>query len=42
MENDTLISGKAIAITDEGHLVIRLESGQEKILRSGEISLSSW
>lgn len=42
MENDTLISGKAIAITDEGHLVIRLESGQEKILRSGEISLYSW
>lgn len=42
MENDTLFSGKAIAITDEGHLVIRLESGQEKILRSGEISLSSW
>lgn len=42
MENDTLISGKAIAITDEGHLVIRLESGQEKILRSSEISLSSW
>ncbi|MCR4253688.1 bifunctional biotin--[acetyl-CoA-carboxylase] ligase/biotin operon repressor BirA [Streptococcus uberis] len=42
MENDTLTSGKAIAITDEGHLVIRLESGQEKILRSGEISLSSW
>lgn len=42
MENDTLISGKTIAITDEGHLVIRLESGQEKILRSGEISLSSW
>lgn len=42
MENDTHISGKAIAITDEGHLVIRLESGQEKILRSGEISLSSW
>lgn len=42
MENDILISGKAIAITDEGHLVIRLESGQEKILRSGEISLSSW
>ncbi|WP_203351314.1 bifunctional biotin--[acetyl-CoA-carboxylase] ligase/biotin operon repressor BirA [Streptococcus uberis] len=42
MENDTLISGKAIAITDEGHLVIRLESGQEKILRGGEISLSSW
>lgn len=42
MENDTLISGKAIAITDEGHLVIRLESGQEKFLRSGEISLSSW
>lgn len=42
MENDTLIFGKAIAITDEGHLVIRLESGQEKILRSGEISLSSW
>lgn len=42
MENDTLISGKAIAITDEGHLVIRLESGHEKILRSGEISLSSW
>ncbi|WP_203261101.1 bifunctional biotin--[acetyl-CoA-carboxylase] ligase/biotin operon repressor BirA [Streptococcus uberis] len=42
MENDTLISGKAIAIRDEGHLVIRLESGQEKILRSGEISLSSW
>lgn len=42
MENDTLISGKAIAITNEGHLVIRLESGQEKILRSGEISLSSW
>lgn len=42
MKNDTLISGKAIAITDEGHLVIRLESGQEKILRSGEISLSSW
>ncbi|MFN8649956.1 MAG: hypothetical protein U0043_08810 [Streptococcus sp.] len=29
-------------VTDAGHLVVRLEDGQEKVLSSGEISLSSW
>ena len=34
--------GLATQVTDAGHLVVRLEDGQEKILSSGEISLSSW
>lgn len=34
--------GLATHVTDAGHLVVRLADGQEKILSSGEISLSSW
>ena len=42
IENDTLFSGIAKDITDRGHLLVKLDNGQEKILQSGEISLSSW
>ncbi|CNK75576.1 biotin--protein ligase [Streptococcus agalactiae] len=37
-----MYSGKAIDITDKGYLVVELDDGQLKTLRSGEISLSSW
>lgn len=39
---EKIYSGLATQITDAGHLVVRLDDGQEKILSSGEISLSSW
>lgn len=42
IENDRLFSGIAKDITDHGHLLVKLDNGQEKLLRSGEISLSSW
>ncbi|MBT1048228.1 bifunctional biotin--[acetyl-CoA-carboxylase] ligase/biotin operon repressor BirA [Streptococcus macedonicus] len=42
IENDILFSGVAEEITDHGHLLVKLDNGQEKLLRSGEISLSSW
>ncbi|WP_423217131.1 bifunctional biotin--[acetyl-CoA-carboxylase] ligase/biotin operon repressor BirA [Streptococcus equinus] len=41
-ENDIEFSGLAIDITNQGHLLVKLDNGQEKLLRSGEISLSSW
>jgi S-adenosylmethionine synthetase len=41
-ENDCLYSGIAQDITNQGHLIVKLDNGQEKLLRSGEISLSSW
>ncbi|WP_274656539.1 bifunctional biotin--[acetyl-CoA-carboxylase] ligase/biotin operon repressor BirA [Streptococcus equinus] len=41
-ENDIEFSGLAIDITNQGHLLVKLDTGQEKLLRSGEISLSSW
>ncbi|MCC9729694.1 bifunctional biotin--[acetyl-CoA-carboxylase] synthetase/biotin operon repressor, partial [Streptococcus agalactiae] len=42
MDGQTMYSGKAIDITDKGYLVVELDDGQLKTLRSGEISLSSW
>lgn len=42
IENDQTIQAQAIDITDQGHLIVKLIDGQEKILSSGEISLSSW
>lgn len=41
-ENDIEFTGLAIDITNQGHLLVKLDNGQEKLLRSGEISLSSW
>ncbi|SFG12044.1 bifunctional biotin--[acetyl-CoA-carboxylase] ligase/biotin operon repressor BirA [Streptococcus equinus] len=41
-ENDIEFSGLAIDITNQGHLLVKLDNGQEKLLRSGEVSLSSW
>ncbi|SUO79731.1 bifunctional biotin--[acetyl-CoA-carboxylase] ligase/biotin operon repressor BirA [Streptococcus equinus] len=41
-ENDIEFSGLAIDITNQGYLLVKLDNGQEKLLRSGEISLSSW
>lgn len=35
-------TGRAIQVTDAGHLIVQLEDGQEKILSNGEVSLSSW
>ncbi|MFC3928967.1 bifunctional biotin--[acetyl-CoA-carboxylase] ligase/biotin operon repressor BirA [Streptococcus caprae] len=34
--------GQAIAITDKGGLIVKLPSGQEKEISSGEVSLTSW
>lgn len=42
VENDVTYKGIATDITDTGQLIVQLENGQEKILNSGEISLSSW
>ncbi|VTS12818.1 bifunctional biotin--[acetyl-CoA-carboxylase] ligase/biotin operon repressor BirA [Streptococcus pseudoporcinus] len=42
LEKEQLVTARAIDITDQGHLVVQLADGQEQILRSGEISLSSW
>ena len=42
IENDINYTGLAKDIDSQGHLVVNLEDGREKILRSGEISLSSW
>ena len=42
VENGIEMTGTATDITDQGHLIVRLENGREKILRSGEVSLSSW
>lgn len=42
IENDTLFSGIAENITNRGHLLVKLDNGQEKLLHSGEVSLSSW
>lgn len=41
-ENDRQKTATAIDLTDEGHLIVRLDNGQLQVLRSGEISLSSW
>lgn len=41
-ENGKHYQGMATDITDTGQLVVRLDSGLEKVLNSGEISLSSW
>ncbi|MBY5035267.1 bifunctional biotin--[acetyl-CoA-carboxylase] ligase/biotin operon repressor BirA [Streptococcus gallolyticus] len=42
VENQITFHGQARVITDTGELIVQLENGQEKILSSGEISLSSW
>lgn len=42
IDHNKLFSGIAKDITDCGHLIVKLDNGQEKLLRSGEISLSSW
>ncbi|MGT2924400.1 bifunctional biotin--[acetyl-CoA-carboxylase] ligase/biotin operon repressor BirA [Streptococcus caviae] len=42
VENDVAYRGTAVDITDSGQLIVQLENGEEKILNSGEISLSSW
>lgn len=42
VENQLSYTGLATDITDSGQLVVRLDDGQEKVLNSGEISLSSW
>lgn len=42
VENQLSYIGLATDITDSGQLVVRLDDGQEKVLNSGEISLSSW
>lgn len=42
VENQVSYAGLATAITDSGQLVVKLDDGQEKLLNSGEISLSSW
>lgn len=41
-ENDRQKTATAIDLTDEGHLIVQLDNGQLQVLRSGEISLSSW
>ena len=41
-ENDCLYSGIAQDITNQGHLIVKLYKKKKKMLRSGEISLSSW
>lgn len=41
-ENQVSYAGLATEITDSGQLVVKLDDGQEKLLNSGEISLSSW
>lgn len=42
VENDITYKGIATDISDTGQLIVQLEDGQEKVLNSGEISLSSW
>lgn len=42
VENQVVFTGTATTVTDTGNLVIRLTNGQEKIISSGEISLTSW
>ena len=42
VENQVSYAGLATEITDSGQLVVKLDDGQEKLLNSGEISLSSW
>ncbi|MGT2949344.1 bifunctional biotin--[acetyl-CoA-carboxylase] ligase/biotin operon repressor BirA [Streptococcus devriesei] len=42
VENDVTYRGTAVDITDAGQLIVQLENGEEKVLNSGEISLSSW
>lgn len=42
IRQDQTYTGQATQVTDAGHLVVQLEDGQEKILSSGEVSLSSW
>ncbi|WP_165210656.1 bifunctional biotin--[acetyl-CoA-carboxylase] ligase/biotin operon repressor BirA [Streptococcus tangpeifui] len=42
VENQLSYAGLATDITDSGQLVVQLDDGQEKLLNSGEISLSSW
>ena len=42
VENQVSYAGLATDITDSGQLVVKLDDGQEKLLNSGEISLSSW
>lgn len=41
-ENHQFFKGIAKEITDQGHLIVKLDNGETKKLRSGEISLSSW
>ena len=42
LDKNIAYTGIASEITDQGHLIVTLNDGQEKVLRSGEISLSSW
>ena len=42
VEDGITISAKAEDITSKGHLIVRLVDGNKKMLRSCEISLSSW
>ena len=42
LDKNIAYTGIASEITDQGHLIVTLDDGQEKVLRSGEISLSSW
>lgn len=42
VENDITYKGIATDISDTGQLIVQLEDDQEKVLNSGEISLSSW
>lgn len=41
-QNQINYSGTAVALSDEGHLSVRLDDGQVLELQSGEISLTSW
>ncbi|AHY15481.1 bifunctional biotin--[acetyl-CoA-carboxylase] ligase/biotin operon repressor BirA [Streptococcus iniae] len=41
-KNEKLVEGKAIAITDQGYLIVEHPDGQVETLPSGEVSLSSW
>ncbi len=36
---DGIYNGKAVALTDEGHLVVRLLNGEEKVFAAGDVHL---
>ncbi|MGT2928675.1 bifunctional biotin--[acetyl-CoA-carboxylase] ligase/biotin operon repressor BirA [Streptococcus dentasini] len=42
VENHVSYAGLARDLTDSGQLVVQLDNGKDKVLNSGEISLSSW